>query len=552
MDFLNKTFAQIKSLFESMTPGARITAGLLLAVVVVSVTFLFRQGVGGSNEYLLGGRPLSSSEIGAIEAAFAKANLSDYRVDGNRIMIPRGEKAAYIGAMADGQALPADFNVFLDEAISSGSPFESRDQRDARMKNARQKELALIIRSWLDIDSAAVQFDATKSSGFSRKQEFTAMVAVRPSGSSELDEERVRGIRHLVSSAIAGLKPENVTVSDLNAGRSYPGESAGAYGSENNIYAAAKRHHERILYEKVRDVLSVIPGAVFAVNVYLDPSMDTKEGVVKYDPTTTTGNVSERTRTETTAANSPAGRTGLEAQQPMQPKSVANAAGRTSSIEETQTTTSNYPSYTTTSTAKASLVPLTAQVTISIPKTYLRDEWRAQKGDAADDAQPTASELDAIETAVTQRIQDQVVPILPMRAKEQGLPQDMYPKVTVKTFEPPVTEIEPAPSTASTAMTWLGSHWQTIGMGLFGAFSLLMVRSMVRSTAAPAPPSPADVTEAPTKEKKPAEDPETVEKILAGNFGSDQPDLRTELTELVQQDPDAAANVLRNWIGSAG
>jgi len=551
MDFLNKAIAQTKTLFESMTPGARITAGLLLAVVVVSVVFLFRQGVSGSNEYLLGGRPLSPSEIGAIEAAFAKANLSDYRVDGNRVMIPRGEKAAYIGAMADGQALPADFNVFLDEAISSGSPFESRDQREARMKNARQKELALIIRSWLDIESAAVQFDATKSSGFARKQEFTAMVAVRPTGSSELDEERVRSIRHLVSSAIAGLKPENVTVSDLNAGRSYPGESTGAYGVESNAYAAAKRHHERMLYEKVGNVLSVIPGAVFDVNMYLDPSMDTKENELKYDPTTTTGNLSERTRTETTAANSPAGRTGFESQQPNQPKSVAAAAGRTSSVEETQTTSSNYPSYTTTSTAKASLVPLTAQVTISIPKTYLRDEWRAQKGDSAEDAQPTVSELAAIETAVTQRIQDQIVPLLPMRAKEKGLPEDMYPRVTVKTFEPPITEPEPVPSTASTAMTWLGSHWQSIGMALFGAFSLLMVRSMVRATAPQTPPSPAGSVDAPTKEEEPADDPETVERILAGNFGGDQPDLRNELTELVQQDPDAAANVLRNWIGSA-
>ena len=40
MDFLNKAIAQLSELFRSMTPGARITAGLLLAVVVISVAVI--------------------------------------------------------------------------------------------------------------------------------------------------------------------------------------------------------------------------------------------------------------------------------------------------------------------------------------------------------------------------------------------------------------------------------------------------------------------------------------------------------------------------------
>jgi hypothetical protein len=45
----------------------------------------------------------------AIEAAFAQAGLGGSSVVGNRIRIPRGQKAAYLAAMADGAALPADF-----------------------------------------------------------------------------------------------------------------------------------------------------------------------------------------------------------------------------------------------------------------------------------------------------------------------------------------------------------------------------------------------------------------------------------------------------------
>jgi len=37
-----------------------------------------------------------------------------------------------------------------------------------------------------------------------------------------------------------------------------------------------------------------------------------------------------------------------------------------------------------------------------------------------------------------------------------------------------------------------------------------------------------------------------------GRFGGSGRSLRDDLSELVQEDPDAAANILRTWIGSPG
>ena len=56
MDFLNKAFAQLNDLFRSMSPGGRVTAGLLLVVAVVSVGYLFQTQVTGGDEYLFGAR----------------------------------------------------------------------------------------------------------------------------------------------------------------------------------------------------------------------------------------------------------------------------------------------------------------------------------------------------------------------------------------------------------------------------------------------------------------------------------------------------------------
>src|SRR3954451_21853809 len=125
MDFLNKAIAQLSELFRSMTPGARVTAGLLLAVVIVSMGYLFRQGASGPDAFLFGGEALSDGQLTSVEAAIAKAGLSDYQREGNRIRVPSGQQAKYLAAVADAGALPPNFNTILEKALDKNSPWDS-------------------------------------------------------------------------------------------------------------------------------------------------------------------------------------------------------------------------------------------------------------------------------------------------------------------------------------------------------------------------------------------------------------------------------------------
>ena len=140
MDFLNKSFAQVSELFRSMTPGARLTAGLLLAVVVVSVGYLFREGAAGPDAYLFGGEPLSDGQLTRVEAAIAQAGLSGSQREGNRIRVPAGQSAKYLAAVADRDALPPNFNTILETALGKGGPWESNAQAKERLKIARQAD----------------------------------------------------------------------------------------------------------------------------------------------------------------------------------------------------------------------------------------------------------------------------------------------------------------------------------------------------------------------------------------------------------------------------
>src|SRR4051794_3952316 len=106
MDFLNKAFAQFSDVFRSMSPGSRITSGLLLIVAVASVGYLFQHQVTGGDEYLFGGESIPTATLQKMEEAFGKAGLNGFSIDGGRVKVPLAQRAAYLAALADAKALP--------------------------------------------------------------------------------------------------------------------------------------------------------------------------------------------------------------------------------------------------------------------------------------------------------------------------------------------------------------------------------------------------------------------------------------------------------------
>ena len=134
MDFLSKANAQIVDLFRSMTPAARLTAGLLLVVIVLGLALLFRFQVETADDFLLGGRPFLAGEMTAVQRALSEAGLKNWQLEGSRIKIPGGQKDVYIAALAEGNALPSDWNAPMDKAVESINPFRSNRELDLAVK----------------------------------------------------------------------------------------------------------------------------------------------------------------------------------------------------------------------------------------------------------------------------------------------------------------------------------------------------------------------------------------------------------------------------------
>ncbi len=193
------------------------------------------------------------------------------------------------------------------------------------------------------------------------------------------------------------------------------------------------------------------------------------------------------------------------------------------------------------------LTPKLARVSVGIPISYFKKVWQERNPAEAGKEQkgPDQAALDQIRTEESTKIQKHVSQLLP---PAEGI-ADPTELVTVTTFQDiPGKEIPP-PSAMQLVLTWLSEYWSMLGMIGIALVSLLMLRSLVRS----APPMPEtrtmprvlDMESSEEESPQSAPVPKPRLKRFSGGVS-----LLDELSGMVKEDPDTAANIIRSWIGS--
>lgn len=558
MDFLTKAYGQISDLFRSMTPAARLTTGLLVAAIVISLLFLFRQQTDTADELLFGGRTLTNEEIANMSAALSKADLNGWETTGNMLRVPRGQRHTYIAALVENNALPQDAGSAWEKMFTEHSPFENRQMGELRTRYALEKDLAFTIREFTGIDAASVKIQEIMNNQiFPPRAQRRAAVTVKAAGTRSLDANQVRMIRDVVAFG-GGIDRSDVVIADTNGHRSYEGPPRdGELSGDQNAYADTQRRYEQEFTHKIVDRLSMYPDAKVTVYVELDQTLEDRTTQIKYDEKPTPLKTRTTSSDERSVTSSGAGRPGAE------PNGVGNRSVAVNSGAESENTltesveeTENTSGVTHTLTRKPGLVPRVVTVSVGIPKSYFRQIWKQQNPtpEGADPVEPTPTELQAIETQEIATIQEAVTPLIPKAPPGE----DSYPRVKVTSYtDLPIAE-PLAPSIASTAGTWFASNWKTIAMLGVALFGVVFLRGMIQSaqdSAMGAVETKDDAVRrmAELNHTDEDDDDESVAfgNSLRGRFNTSGRSLRDELTELVREDPDAAASVLQNWVTEA-
>jgi flagellar M-ring protein FliF len=228
-------------------------------------------------------------------------------------------------------------------------------------------------------------------------------------------------------------------------------------------------------------------------------------------------------------------------------------SGAESTTTESKSDVQNIPGHDTTNVELARLIPKKVTASIGIPTSYYAEVWRQRNPQPADKPAkpPEAAELATIETEIKERLKETVRNLLPDFDKGTN----PYPHIVVESYTDLPRMPAAPPALAATATTWLADNWQTLAVVGVGLVSLLMLRSMVGAPARPALAVAATNQSAQPRlaaqEQATEDDEPEPARTLKTRFTMTGPDLKAELQEIVKENPDAAATILRSWIGEA-
>ncbi len=234
-----------------------IVAGATLAVFL-AVLGLSRLSGGGDQALLYAG--LEGPAAGEVIAALEQRGIA-HEVRGDSIWVDAAQRDSLRMTLA-AEGLPQNSGAGY-ELLDGLSGFGTTAQMfDAAYWRAKEGELARTIRSNPMIRAARVHIAQSPEQPFQPASEPTASVTVT-TASGSLPAAQARAIRHLVSAAVPGLRPENVAVVDAVGGLIPPETADPAAATAASARAAEIRGNvERLLQARVGPGKAVVEVAV--------------------------------------------------------------------------------------------------------------------------------------------------------------------------------------------------------------------------------------------------------------------------------------------------
>ncbi len=211
----------------------------------------------------------------------------DYKLDGNTIRVAVGE---YSNIKLDmtraglNQPDPAGDDILLQDM---GFGVSQRLEKE-RLKLSRERQLGKAIEQMRQVRKAQVLLALPKQSVFVRhNQEASATVFLTLGSTNSLKQEEVDSIVDMVASAVPGMKPTRVTVTDQH-GRLLSSGSQDPMATARRKEHELERKQEQALREKIDSVLIPILGIgnyTSQVDIQLDFSA-VEQTSKRFDPNT--------------------------------------------------------------------------------------------------------------------------------------------------------------------------------------------------------------------------------------------------------------------------
>lgn len=284
-----KTFLnQITALIQNLSLRQKIVSLASVAIVVGFLAFLvfFKSSNSISTDgYGILFDNTTPGDSALIIQQLEKDGIPYKVINEGTIAVPSAvvyKERIAISALGIPKSSKVGFEIF-DKSDFGSTDFEQK----IKYLRALEGELSRTINDLTPIEDSSVHIAIPKDSVFSdQKQSATASIVVNIKNGMRLSSKQITGIKNLVSSSVANLKPENVKIVDQNG---LPlGEDDGEYSSDLvKSQMKYKNEYESSLEKKIIDMLSPIAGGSDKVvaKVTIDFNFKQENSVSEvYDP----------------------------------------------------------------------------------------------------------------------------------------------------------------------------------------------------------------------------------------------------------------------------
>jgi len=557
MDTLKRTITQIQEQLALLNTSQKVAIALCAVIIAGSLMWLVGYAAQPDMVAVLAQDMTDEQIADAIQSLKAEGIAA--KQSGRRVLVQPVHRNRAIMLLGQSNVLPEDTSVGFAELMAESDPFRPADENAFRRRVALGNELARIIATSPDIQSARVMIqDVSKRRiGTGAYIKPSSSVYVTMARGREMTQHAVEALCRFVAGAVPGLAPTDVVVVDavtMQPRRIPTAEEAASMGQ-----LAERKRNEQHLANKLLAALQSIPGILVTVSVELDTSKTTTTRQTWDKPAIK----SEESSTTTTTSGAAGAESGVS---PNVGLALNNSQpGSASETNEDRSEFHEPKAKELTQIVKPPYRPIRSTASIGIPRSFLVGIYRARFGEDLD-----AATLDDeqrfvdLRTAEVNRVRSSAMKIL-MTSNPEDVDVDVFFDLAGdgKSLRDVATmTAEVASGGADSGMQFVRRYGVQSGLIVLALVSFLMMGRLVRRSS-------YTVDKLTGTQKKVREGPEEILRVGGGPVGqAEEPDgmlvgreiddatirhqqLVEQIAKMVGEHPKQAAEMIRHWAESS-
>ena len=256
---LKDLWTKVKDFFKNMSNKMRIILAaaltvILIAIIVAVVVF------SGNDPYTVLYQDMTPTEVSEIISYFQNNDITDYQVNGTEISVRNDQYASLLAKLAQA-GYPKDGTLYGSYWEHAGT-MSTTSERAIAERIAQQEALATSIRTFEGVLNATVYITPGEERTYVLEDistQATASVKVDLKNDFVLTDDTANAIRLLVARAWSGLDIDNVTIVD-NWGNTYDGQEVNASDAAE-LQSVLQERESNKLRTQIKKILDPFYGA---------------------------------------------------------------------------------------------------------------------------------------------------------------------------------------------------------------------------------------------------------------------------------------------------